>query len=216
MSARRGAKRADPSTRERLLAAAREVLERGGYASASVAAIAERAGLSVGALYRHFPSKAALFVEVFRAAAEDELRALQASAAEAESHAARLEAVVASYARRVLRNRRLAWALVYEPVDPRVDAERLVYRRSACRNMAGLLRRGIAAGEFPEQNPELTAAALVGIVAETLVGPLAPVGGTAESEAEIVAALLRLCRRAVGARDVPALRGVHARGGRAT
>jgi hypothetical protein len=80
--------------------------------------------------------------------------------------------------------------------------------------MAGLLRRGIAAGEFPEQNPELTAAALVGIIAETLVGPLAPVGGTAESEAEIVAALLRLCRRAVGARDVPALRGVRARAAR--
>ena len=214
MSARRKkppSKQADGPTRERLLGAAREVLERGGYATASVVAIAERAGLSAGALYRHFPSKAELFVEVFRVAAEGELTALNTAATRTESYSERLEAVVATYARRALHNRRLAWALVYEPVDPLVDAERLVYRRSYCRSMAALLRRGIAAGEFPEQNPELTAAALVGIIAETLVGPLSPIGGEAVSEAEIVASLLRLCRRAVGARDAPALYRVRAR-----
>jgi AcrR family transcriptional regulator len=54
------------ATRERLLSAAVELLEEGGYAAASVAAIAERGGVSAGALYRHFPSKAELFVEVFR------------------------------------------------------------------------------------------------------------------------------------------------------
>jgi AcrR family transcriptional regulator len=217
---RRGSKRPDGPTRERLLRAAREVLERGGYATASVIAIAERAGVSAGALYRHFPSKAELFVEVFRAAAEGELGALQAAATRAESHAARLEAVVATYARRALHNRRLAWALVYEPVDPLVDAERLVYRRSYCRGMASLLRGGIAAGEFPDENADLTAAALVGVIAETLVGPLSPIGGGATSEAEIIPCLLRLCRRAVGARDVPALRRVRAgaarRGGSST
>jgi AcrR family transcriptional regulator len=210
---RRSAKPPDEPTRERLLAAARDVLQRGGYATASVVAIAEQAGLSTGALYRHFDSKAELFVEVFRKAAAGELDALNAAASRTESFAARLEAVVATYAKRALHNRRLAWALVYEPVDPLVDAERLVYRRNYCRGMAALLRRGIAAGEIPEQNPELTAAALVGIIAETLVGPLSPLGGEAVSEAEIVASLLRLCRRAVGARDVPALRGVRERGG---
>ena len=34
----------------------------------------------------------------------------------------------ATFAQRALRNRRLAWALLAEPVDPRVDAERLAYR----------------------------------------------------------------------------------------
>jgi AcrR family transcriptional regulator len=208
---RRGAPRPERGTRERLLGAAREVLEESGYAGAPVAAIARRAGLSAGALYRHFPSKADLFVEVFRRAAEGELQALHEAARERESHAARLEAVVAAYARRALAKRRLAWALVHEPVDPRVDAERLAYRRSYCRGMAALLRGGIEAGEFPAQDAELSAAALVGIVAETLVGPLAPLPGRAVSEAELVPALLRLCRRAVGAADVPALRGVRAR-----
>jgi len=209
---RRGSKQLDGSTRERLVRAAREVLERGGYATASVIAIAERAGVSAGALYRHFPSKAELFVEVLRAVGEGELAEMNAAATQAESFVGRLEAVVTTYARSALHNRRLAWALVYEPVDPLVDAERLVYRRSYCRGMAALLRAGIAAGEFPNENPDLTAAALVGVISETLVGPLSPIGGETSSEAEIVASLLRFCRRGVGVRDVPTLQRVRARG----
>ena len=199
---------ADGGTRERLVRAAREVLERGGYATASVIAIAERAGVSAGALYRHYPSKADLFVEVFRAAADGELAALGSAATATQSFAERLEAVVAAYARRALRNRRLAWALVYEPVDPIVDAERLVYRRNYCRGMAALLREGIAAGEFPDENAELTAAALVGAIAETLVGPLSPIGGETSSEEEIVAGLVRFVRRAIGVGQVRVLRRV--------
>ena len=195
-------------TRDRLVRAAREVLERGGYATASVLAIAERAGVSAGAMYRHFPSKAELFIEVFRAAAEGELTALAKATAATQSCGARLEAVVAAYARRALHNRRLAWALVYEPVDPIVDAERLVYRRSYCRGMAALLREGIAAGEFPDENPDLTAAAIVGAIAETLVGPLSPIGGTTAAEDEIVAGLVRFCRRAIGGPIARPLRSV--------
>ena len=40
----------------------------------------------------------------------------------------RLESVLATFASRALRRPRLAWALLAEPVDPLVDAERLVYR----------------------------------------------------------------------------------------
>ena len=129
-------------TRERLIHAARKLLEDGGYAAASVQAIAERAGLAAGALYRHYPSKAELFVEVFRDAAKRDLAAMGDAAASGRC-VERLEAVVATFARRALRHRRLAWALVYEPVDPLVDAERLVYRREYCRHMAALLRAGI-------------------------------------------------------------------------
>ena len=206
-------------TRERLVRAAHEVLEDGGYAGASVLAIARRAGVSAGALYRHFPSKAALFVEVLRAAGNDQLAEMYLAAERVEDVATRLEAVVATYARSALHNRRLAWALVYEPVDPAVDRERLACRRTYCRGMAALLREGIAAGEFPDENADLTAAGLVGMIAETLVGPLSPVGDERlpkeGSEEEIVASLLRLCRRAVGVREVPGQRTDRSRTSRA-
>src|SRR5687768_2873649 len=117
-------------TRERLIRAGRALLEEGGYAAATVVAIAERAGVATGALYRHFPSKAELFVEVFRAEGDAALAMMEEAGARPGSFVDRLEAVIATYARDSLEKRRLVWALVYEPVDPLVDAERLVYRRT--------------------------------------------------------------------------------------
>lgn len=194
------------STRERLLHEARKILEEGGYAAASVQAIADRSGVAAGALYRHFSSKAELFVELVRDAAKRDIAAMKAAAASGGS-VERLEAIVATFARGALRKRRLAWALVYEPVDSLVDAERLVYRREYCRRMAKLLRQGIAAGEIPDQNVELSAAAIVGAIAESLVGPLSPVGAISSDE-DVIATLVRFCRRSLGVPDNVALRSV--------
>ena len=189
-------------TRDRLLAAAQELIEEGGYGAASVIAIAERTGVAAGTLYRHFASKEELFVEVFRSVCAREERAMRAASAEMSPDATdtqRLETVLASFAERALRNPRLAWALIAEPVDPRVDAERLAYRERYAALIAEGLRAGIVSGELPEQNVELTAAALVGGCGEALVGPLSPVGHRAPGTAEIVEALRTFVRRAVGA-----------------
>ena len=213
-AARSASVRDAAATRARLVSAARELLEEGGYAAASVQAVADRAGVSAGALYRHFSSKAEMFVEVFRDAAARDLAAVDEAAA-AGGCVERLEAAVAAHAKRALRRRRLAWALLYEPVDPLLDVERLVYRRKYCRHMAGLLRQAIAAGELPEQDVELSAAGVVGAIAESLVGPLSPVAGRVSAEADVVATLVRFCRRSVGAPDRAALRNVlSARDGR--
>lgn len=126
-----------------------------------------------------------------------------ASAAEAMPEAApavaRLEAVLATFAQRALSNPRLAWALIAEPVDPRVDAERRAYRERYAAMIAEFLRAGIEAGELPAQNAELTAAALVGGLGEVLVGPLSPVSAGGPRAGEVVKALRTFVRRAAGA-----------------
>ncbi len=186
-------------TRERLLAAAVELLEEGGYAAASVAAITERGGVAAGALYRHFPSKAELFVEVFRTMAEGELSHLREASSVPGTAVDKLDAIVREFTSSSLSQPRLAWALGYEPVDPLVDAERLAYRQTYRERLAELLRRGIEAGELPEQDAELTAASLIGAISEALVGPLSPVRGERVSAEETIAAISAFCRRAVGA-----------------
>ena len=191
-------------TRERLLIAARELIEEGGYSAAPVIAIAERAGVAAGTLYRHFASKEELFVEVFRSVCAREERAMRL-AAEAmgpgATAAERLESVLATFAQRALRNPRLAWALIAEPVDPLVDAERIAYRARYAELIAAGLAEGIAAGELPEQDATLTAAALVGGCGEALVGPLSPLSVAAggPDPAAIVQALRTFVGRAVGA-----------------
>lgn len=186
-------------TRTRLLRAGMEVLEAGGYAAASVAAIAERAGVATGTLYRHFASKSELFVELFRTIGDNELVAMQAAAAAAESAAAELDAVIATFAGRAMSRPRLAWALVYEPLDPAVDVERVLYRRAYAGHLARFVRERVDCGELPDQDPDTTAAALIGGIVEALVSPLSPVaGGNADPDA-VIAALTAFCRRAVGA-----------------
>ncbi len=198
-------------TRERLLDAARELIEQDGYSGASVLQVAERAGVAAGTLYRHFESKEELFVEVFRAVCTREERAMLAAGSALEAGGsctaiARLEEVLATFARRALRNPRLAWALLAEPVDPRVDAERLAYRMRYTTYVAESLRRAIADGEIPELDVEFTAAAVVGGCGAALVGPLAPSSRTPSREG-VVASLRAFVRRAVGAQPEDAGRG---------
>jgi len=195
----RGAGKRGESTRERLLNAAVELLEEGGYAAATVAAIAERGKVAVGALYRHFPSKAELFVEVFRTMAERQLADLYEASLAPGTAVDKLEAAVREYTGAVLEQPRLAWALGYEPVDPLVDAERLAYRQTYRERLADLLRLGIEAGDLPAQDADLAAASLIGAISEALVGPLSPVRGEGVSNEETVEAIAGFCRRAVGA-----------------
>lgn len=193
-------------TRSRLLGAAIAVLEDGGYGAASVAAIAERAGVATGTLYRHFPSKADLFVELFRSIGEGELAAMADAAAPARSVSDELDAVVSTFAGRAMSRPRVAWALVYEPLDPPVDAERVRSRRAYAERMARFIRERVDAGELPDQDPDTSAAALIGGIVEALVSPLSPVaGGNADPDA-VIAALTAFCRRAVGADAAPAAR----------
>lgn len=187
-------------TRERLLRAAHDLVEEGGYAAASVVAITQRAGVAAGTLYRHWSSKGLLFAELFRVVCSRELAAMELAGAGDGPAVERIEAVIGTFAARALRNPRLAWALIAEPVDPLVDAERLAYRRDYRERLAALVRAGLDAGELPAQDPDLTAAVLVGGVGEALVGPTSPLADSAPAAAEIVAALRLFARRAVGAR----------------
>lgn len=186
------------ATRARLLDAAVELLEEGGYAAAPVAAIAERSGVATGALYRHFPSKAELFVEVFRSVAEGELAAMREASAENDTVAEKLDAIVRQFTGSTLSHPRLAWALGYEPVDAQVDSERLAYRQTYRESLASLIRLGIANGELPAQDADLTAAAVIGAISEALVGPLSPLRDEDTSAEEIATAISTLCHRMIG------------------
>src|SRR3954451_16015461 len=111
------------AVRERILRAAHALVAQGGFGAAQVAAVAAEAGVATGTVYRHFPSKADLFAEVFRNASQHEVDAVVEAAADTDlSAAARIATAVETFAHRAMRGRRLAWALIAEPVDPAVEA----------------------------------------------------------------------------------------------
>ncbi len=163
------------ATRERIASAALEQVAEGGYASASVQVVARRAGVAVGTVYRHFPSKAELFADVFRRASQRELDVL-AEVAEPDGRppSERCAAGVEAFCRRALAGPVLAYALIAEPVDPAVESERLRLRRGYRDVFAEVLAEGVEAGELEPHDTTTVAAALVGGLGEALVGPLSP------------------------------------------
>lgn len=70
------------ATRERLLRAALELFTSAGFLETTTAALAERAGVAEGTIYRHFPSKDALFNEAYRRSLRLSLDALAAPEAD--------------------------------------------------------------------------------------------------------------------------------------
>ncbi|WP_137991567.1 TetR/AcrR family transcriptional regulator [Streptomyces vilmorinianum] len=170
-----------------------------GYAGCTIAAVAARAGIATGSVYRHFSSKAELAVELFRTVVSREVAAVSEAARRPEHTRAaeRVVAVIETFAHRALKSPRLAYALLAEPVDPAVDAERLVFRRTFRDVFAERIAEGVRTGELPPQNASLTASALVGAGAEALVGPLAE-GSVGP---ETVPALVTFTLRALGVPD---------------
>jgi AcrR family transcriptional regulator len=186
------------ANRQRILDAARTLVARGGLREAQIGAVAVEAGLSSGAIYRYFPSKSELFVDVLTEAVRQEIEILDAIAAGPGSATHRLTLAVESFVRRALRGPNLAYAFIAEPAEAEVDAARI-----RCRMMFGdvfkkLLKEGIAAGEFPPQNIDASAACIVGAYTEALVGPIAPATRSTRSQDRLIESVRDFCVRAVG------------------
>ena len=202
--------------REALLGAAQDVLAEGGYANCTVANVAARAGIATGSVYAHFADKSALLTDVFRAAVGREVAAVRAAADRVDTDrvdteqrgterlgtaSAQVAAVVETFAARALKQPLRAYALLVEPVDPAVDALRLEFRLAYRDVLATAVRRGVATGELPPQHPDVVAAALVGAIGESLVGPLAAARRHDPIDPDTVPALLAFTHRAIGGPD---------------
>ncbi|MDQ8044329.1 MAG: TetR/AcrR family transcriptional regulator [Solirubrobacteraceae bacterium] len=184
-------------SRQHVLDAARAIVTERGYRGASVAAIATQAGISNGALYRYFPSKVDLFVEVFRNVCDGEMRAATRAASKVQEPLAKLDAMLVDFATRALSNPTLAWALLAEPVDVAVEEVRMEYRLKYRQAIERLLDRAVDAGTIPPQDTVITAAALLGGGNEVLAGPLSPLSDSGRDAATAIAELRRMTYGAV-------------------
>ncbi len=169
-----------------LMNAATAIVAESGFHGLTISALAQKAEIATGTVYKYFDSKAQLSAQVFKRATEKEVEQVRAAALDEHERPCRLRLIQAIqvFSERALRGDRLAYALIAEPVDPAVEAERLVYRQAYASIYADLIREGIGKKEFPEQNVDVTASALVGVIAETLIAPLGRRVGIETSESQ--------------------------------
>jgi AcrR family transcriptional regulator len=157
-----------------IVAAACEIAAEAGMAAVQIAPVAERAGIATGTVYRYFPSKTELVAALVAALAEREMAALESAANAAPGPLSALSAAIASFAGRALANRRLAYALIAEPVEPEIDRARASFRQALAAALEKLIRRALDAGRLSDQDAALAAPALLGALIAALIGPHAP------------------------------------------
>jgi AcrR family transcriptional regulator len=142
------------STREALLVSGRRAFAQRGYVGSSLTSIAQDAGLTTGAFYRHFGSKAEFSTVVFDAYRDDLTGALRRSRS--------LRAQIESWLL-VAREHRGAVRIAQELmlVDPAEDASNRDLREATRSLLAGRLGDGITGSER-----ELVARMIVDIITQ--------------------------------------------------
>ena len=185
-----------------IIAAARESASEGGMAAVQIAAVATRAGIAAGTVYRYFPAKSDLVAALLAEISEREIGAVRRAADAAPGPLSALAAAIMTFATRALRARRLAFAAISEPVDAEAEAARLALREALAAEFSARIAAAVAADRLPEQDAALAAAAVVGLLVEGLIGPLAP--EASGREREIVQSLTLAALRAIGVADARA------------
>jgi AcrR family transcriptional regulator len=135
-------------TRERLLDAAARVFERKGYEGATIAQIAREAGVTSGAIYAHYASKAELLADALRAHRERATAAVLPPAGRAD-----VTDLLFALGRRLgTREHDASELLVEALLTSRRDAELAEVLAAALgdreRTMAALVAEGQAAGDL--------------------------------------------------------------------
>ncbi|GAA1849989.1 TetR family transcriptional regulator [Brevibacterium marinum] len=182
--------------RARIERGAHRVIASGGFASASIAAVAREAECSAGLIYTYYENRDELLGIVFARAAGHELSVVETAISGTSDAAGLVDAVVDVFIRRAVTGRTLAHALLFEEVPDSVQVARRALRRGYVTAIASWL------DELPTPDipAEVVARSLVGSVSENLVDVLDPAQpGPSSSEVEaLITALSTFARTALG------------------
>lgn len=169
-------------TRAAILDAAADCFAENGYTETGVAEICRRAGVSRGALYYHFESKQAIFLELVDSQLADLKEALEMSARDAVSIPASLRRL--SYLMPDLIRSDYTRASIFLEVWSQASREQTV-RETLLETyrhfediFTRLIRRGIEEGTFAAIDPTAGAQALLAVSSGTFIRSLLDPGGT--------------------------------------
>jgi AcrR family transcriptional regulator len=185
-----------------IIAAARDIASEGGMAAVQIVPVAQRAGVAAGTVYRYFPAKIDLVAALLGEISNAEIDALRRAADAAPGPLSALAASIMTFASRALRDRRLAYAAIAEPIDAELDEVRLSYRQALAEEFAQRIAVASKGSHLPDQDAALSGAAMVGLLVEGLVGPLAPYA--AGRERAVVQSIALIALRALGVADARA------------
>ena len=201
-------------SRERIVRAARDLVESGGWGNCSLTKVAAASGVATGSVYTHFGKITELYIEVFLAIADEEVAVIADIATSDAPPCERFEAAIVTFARRALRGRVKAYAVIAEPVAAEVDAVRQKHRARFVEQFERIIGDGVSSGDFRTQAPKVAATCVLGALAETLVKPISTQGEKDTScDAQLQDEILSFCLHAIGAEQRNSRASANAAGG---
>ena len=160
--------------RQTILQSARELIAQGGFKDAQIHAIAERAGVSSGLVYRYFDNKSQVLIEILAEAIQHEIQILNAIAASELSAKQKLHKAVTTFVKRALYSPQLSYSLMFEPVDPLIEHERFRSKQLIKQSINQILAEGKINGEFGFEDLNTAALCVVGAMTFVVIEPLNP------------------------------------------
>jgi AcrR family transcriptional regulator len=187
----------EPTTRQRIVAAAVSLFAEQGFDATSVNQVVQRAAVAKGALYHHFSSKDDLLYEVYRELVERQLAGLQAIVARDLDPAVNLRLIIADLVTTTAA--KVAEATVFFREGHRLSDENQQRARHARRlihdSVIDLVRHAQHTGQFSlVASPEMVAFTVFGVINELPVwyqpdGARSPADIAAELSDLVLAAL---------------------------
>lgn len=163
--------------REAILQSARELIAQGGIKDAQIQAIAERAGVSSGLVYRYFDNKSQVLIEVLSEAIQHEVKILNHIAESELSSKQKLDKAVTTFVKRAMNSPQLAYSLMFEPVDAELEHERFRSKQLIKQSIKEILAAGKINGEFGFEDLNTAALCVVGAMTFVVIEPLNPSRG---------------------------------------
>ena len=160
--------------REAILQSARELIAQGGIKDAQIQAIAERAGVSSGLVYRYFDNKSQVLIEVLSEAIQHEVKILNHIAESVLSSKQKLDKAVTTFVKRAMNSPQLAYSLMFEPVDAELEHERFRSKQLIKQSIKEILAAGKINGEFGFEDLNTAALCVVGAMTFVVIEPLNP------------------------------------------
>mgnify|MGYP000737103030 CR=1 FL=1 len=158
--------------RHKLLSAAEQLVREQGFGKLTITKLANKSGLAVGSVYKHFKSKDDLLEQVYKDLASNNLTLDSKQILVSDNAKEQLSAALEQFFSQALMADKLSYALFYEAIPPAVETQRQAFKANYARTFSQIIKQGMSQQLFLTQEPELSANAVVGILTESLLIPL--------------------------------------------
>jgi len=197
-------KKGEPCTREKILAAARQLFAEKGFEGTTTAAIARRAEVNEALIFRHFPGKMDLYSAILKDKLDEERLARVIRAAGCPSLTVE-EALRLMATRFAETHDSLFLRLYYHSALEGHDLANVFYEQFVSRYISlveGLIQRGVDNGLFRPVDPPSAARAFTGMLRSyVLTRELFPSHGVPVSDVELAATFCDIFLLGVVRRD---------------